>query len=319
MIRTLAAAALMAVAVSANAQPYPARPVSLVVPFAAGGPSDVHMRNLAVAMGRQLKQTVLVENVPGGGSNIGPARVAKAAPDGYTLLNHNLGLATAPTLYGKLEYNALTDFDYIGVIVFESSVVIARGDLPAAGFKEFLGYLKANQNKLTIGDGGGPSTLSALLLMAATGTRLTLVQYKGTAQAMNDLIAGHIDLLSNAATIAAPHIRAGKVKAIGVTGRSRVSTLPDVPTMEEQGLSGFEMVVFQALYAPKGLPKPVHERLVAALQGALADPQLVAYFQKVGAQIATREQATPAALQALLKSEMDKWGPMLKRAGVTAK
>src|SRR3990172_7523918 len=216
------AAVLLLPAPAAGAQGYPSKPITLVVPFAAGGPSDAYMRQLSVVMGRQLKQTILVENVPGGGGTIGPARVARAAPDGYTILNHNLGIATAPALFRTLDYNVLTDFDYIGTLTFDPSLLMARADFPTGNFKEFLAYVKVNQSKISFGDGGGPSLLSALLFMAHTGTQMMLVPYKGTGPAMTDLIARHIDLLSNSASIVGPHILSGKVKAIGVTGKKRV-------------------------------------------------------------------------------------------------
>jgi len=309
------ACALGLAAALAAAQPYPARPLTLVVPFAAGGPSDAHMRQFAAALGRQLKQAVVIENVGGGAGNIGPARVARAPADGYTVMQHNLGIATAPALYKNLEFNPLTDFDYLGTLVFDPSLLMARSDFPGVNFKEFIAYLKANQDKVTIGT-SGPSHLSALLFMEATGTKLTTVPYKGGGPAMNDLVAKHIDLLSNSASIVGPLIKAGKVRAIGVTGKQRVANLPEVPTLDEQGLTGFEMVVWTSMFAPKNLPRPVLERLVAGLQGTLADPDLVAHFNRTGGQIASREQATPAALQALVRSEVEKWGRVLKNAGV---
>ncbi|MCC6474011.1 MAG: tripartite tricarboxylate transporter substrate binding protein BugD [Burkholderiales bacterium] len=299
----------------AFAQGYPAKPITLVVPFAAGGPSDAHMRQFAIAMGRQLGQTLVIENVGGGAGNIGPARVARAAADGYTIMQHNLGIATAPALYRNLEYNPLTDFDYLGTLVFDPSLLMARSDFPASNFNEFVAYLKANREKVTIGT-SGPSRLSALLLMEAVGVKLTEVPYKGGGPAINDLVGRHIDLLSNSASLVGPLIRSGKVKAIGLTARKRLASLPEVPTLHEQGLTGFEMVVWTSLFAPRGLPRPVLERLVAGLQGALTDPDLVAHFNKTGGQIATREEASPAGLRDLVKSEVDKWGAILRRAGV---
>ena len=299
----------------AVAQGYPAKPVTLIVPFAAGGPSDAHMRQFGAALGRQLKQVIVIENVGGGAGNIGPARVARTTADGYTIMQHNLGFATAPALYKNLEYNPNTDFDYLGTLVFDPSLMMARSDFPTSNFKDFIAYVKANQAKISIGT-SGPSHLSALLFMEATGTKLTTVPYKGGGPALNDLVAKHIDLLSNSASIVGPLIKAGKVRAIGVTGKQRVSNLPEVPTLDEQGLTGFEMVVWTSIFAPKNLPGPVRDRLVAALQGSLADSELVAHFNRTGGQIATREQATPAALQALVRSEVEKWGRILKNAGV---
>ncbi len=299
----------------AGAQSYPAKPITLIVPFAAGGPSDAHMRQFSAALGRQLKQSIIIENVGGGAGNIGPARVARTAADGYTIMQHNLGIATAPSLYKNLEFNPLTDFDYLGTLVFDPSLMMARSDFPGANFKETIAYIKANQDKITIGI-SGPSHLSALLFMEYTGTKLTTVPYKGGGPAMNDLVAKHIDMLSNSASIVGPLIRSGKVRAIGVGSKQRVHHLPEVPTLDEQGLTGYEMVVWTSLFAPKNLPRPVQERLVAGLQGTLGDAELLAHFNRTGGQIATKAQATPAALQALVKSEMGKWARLLKNAGI---
>jgi tripartite-type tricarboxylate transporter receptor subunit TctC len=315
MQRLAIAAALCLIATGAGAQAYPAKPITLIVPFAAGGPSDAHMRQFAAAMTRQVNQPIIVENVGGGAGNIGAARAAKAAPDGYTILQHNLSFATAPALYKNPGFNPLTDFDYIGTLTFDPSLLMARIDFPTSSFKEFIDYLKTNQTKVSIGT-SGPSHLSALLLMEATGVKLTVVPYKGGGPALNDLVGRHIDLVSNSASLVGPLIRSGKVKAIGVTGKKRVSHLPEVPTLDEQGLTGFEMVVWTSLFAPKGVPRPVLDRLVSGLQGTLSDPDLLAHSAKTGGQMATREQASPAALQALVKSEVDKWGAILKRAGV---
>jgi tripartite-type tricarboxylate transporter receptor subunit TctC len=316
MRTVLAVLALSLFSTLAAAQAFPSRPITIIVPFSAGGPSDAHVRQFAAAFSRQLKQPVIVENVPGGGGHIGPARVARSAPDGYTLLQHNLGLATAPALYKNIEYNPLTDFDAIGTLVFDPSCLMARHDFPASNFKEFMAYVKANQDKIQFGEGGGPSQLSALLFMAHTGTKMQLIPYKGTGPAMNDLLAGHIDILSNSASIVGPLIKAGKVKAIGITGKQRVTNLPDVPTLDEQGLTGFDMVVWTSVFGPRNLPKPVLDRLSSALWGTLSDPELVAHFHRNGGIIATREQASPAGLQALLKSEVEKWGTLLKNAGI---
>ena len=313
--KLIPAFALLVTSLAASAQGYPTKPITLIVPFAAGGPSDAHMRQFGAALGRQLKQSIIIENVGGGAGNIGPARVARMAPDGYTIMQHNLGFATAPALFKDPGFNPNTDFDYIGTLVFDPSLMMARSDFPTNNFKDFIAYVKANQDKISIGT-SGPSHLSALLFMEATGTMLTTVPYKGGGPAMNDLVAKHIDLLSNSASIVGPLIKAGKVKAIGVTGKQRVTNLPDVPTLDEQGLNGFEMVVWTSIFAPKNLPAPVRDRLVAALQGTLTDAELVAHFNRTGGQIATREQATPAALQALVRSEVEKWGRILRNAGV---
>ena len=308
--------ALLAFAGLASAQGYPTKPINLIVPFSTGGPSDAHMRQFSAALNRVFQQSIIIENVPGGGGNIGPARVSKAAPDGYTILQHNTGVATAPALYKTLGYNILTDFDYIGTLVFDPSLLMARSDFPTNTFAEFIAYVKANQDKISFGEGGGPSQLSALLFMKYTGTKMTLIPYKGTGPAMNDLLGKTIDLLSNSASIVGPQIRAGKVKAIGITGKQRVSNLADIPTLDEQGLTGFDMVVWTSLFAPKNLPKPVLDRLVGGLQAVINDPDMKAHVARNGGIFATREQASPAGLQALVKSEVEKWVPLLQSAGV---
>ena len=200
-------------------------------------------------------------------------------------------------------------------MLFRSSLLMARTDFPGATFNEFLAYVKANQNKVSIGT-SGPSHLAALLFMEATGTKLNVIPYKGGAPALNDLVGKHVDLVSNSASIVGPLIRSGKVRAIGVTSKTRVSHLADIPTLDEQGLKGFEMVVWTSIFAPRGLPKPVLDRLTVALQGTLTDPDLLEHSAKTGGQMATREQASPAGLAALVRSEVEKWGSILKRAGV---
>jgi putative tricarboxylic transport membrane protein len=315
--RLFASAALSLFAAAAFAQAYPSKPVKLIVPFAAGGPSDAHMRQVASAMAKQLKQPIIVENVAGGGGNIGPRRVAGMAPDGYTLMHGNTGLVTAPAMFKDLGFNPLTDFDCVGLVAFDPSVLMARGDFPATGnLKEFLAYVKANQSKLQIGAPAGPSQLSALLFQALTGTTLTTVPYQSAPQAMNDLLAGRIDLLSNSSIVVVPFIKSGKLKPIGIGGKFRIASLPDVPTLDEQGLTGYDTVVWTALFAPRHLPRPILERLSGALQDALSDPELVAYFTKLSSKVATREQATPAALEAVVKADYEKWGTVLRNAGI---
>jgi tripartite-type tricarboxylate transporter receptor subunit TctC len=315
-MKSLLSLAALALATSgAFAQAYPVKPITLIVPFAAGGPSDAHMRQWASAMQRQLKQPLIVENVGGGGGNIGPARAAKAAPDGYTLLNVNIGIATAPALYRSLDYNPVADFDYLGTLVFDPSLMMARKDFPGATFKETIEYIRANPGKVSIG-ASGPSLLSALLFMEKTGTKLTVINYKGGGPAMTDLVGGHIDLLSNSASIVGPLIRGGKVRALGVGGLKRVTNLPEVPTLDEQGLTGYEVMVWTSVLAPKGLPKPVHDRLASALWATLSDQELVAHFLRNGGVIADRHEASPAGLEARVKAEVEKWGGILRRAGV---
>ena len=319
-LRAFGAMGLLLVSLFASAQEYPAKPITMIVPFAAGGPSDILARNLASAMGKELRQTIVVANLGGAGGNIGTARAAKASPDGYTILMHNMGMALSPALFRKLDFDPLNDFEYVGLIGEAPSVLIARPDFPARDLTEFLGYLRANKGAVSFANSGlgGPSHLCGLLFMEATQTALAMIPYKGSAPAMNDLIGGQVDLLCDSVASAIPPIRAGKVKVYGVTTRVRLPMLPDVPTFDEQGLKGFELAVWSAVYAPKRTPEPILARLVAALQGAARDPGFKSSLDKLSYEAIPAERITPGALQAHLKAEIDKWGPLIKRAGLQA-
>jgi len=304
----------------ALAQEYPTRLVTLVVPFAAGGPTDTLGRHLAQAMAKPLKQTVIVENTVGAGGTIAPTRVSKAAPDGYTILLAHIGLATSASLYRTLQYNPLTDFEMIGEVADVPMTLIARKDFPAANFKEFLAYLRANREKISYGNAGigSASHLCGLLFMSRIETDMMTVPYKGTAPAMNDLLGGQIDFMCDQTTNTTSQIKAGRVRVYGVTSRARVPSLPDIPTLAESGLPGFEVAVWHGLYAPKGTPKPVIDKLSAALQEALKDPNLKARLAELGAEPVSADRAKPEVLRAKLKSEIDKWAPVIKKAGIYA-
>ena len=319
MLWSIVAMLMMCISHVGSAQPYPARPVTVVIPNAAGGPADVYGRALAVPMARHLGQALVIENIGGAGGNIGVAKVAKAAPDGYTILYHNIGMATSPALYRKLDYNPLTDFDYVGVVSHSTLVMVARRELPAADMNEFIAYAKIQGDRITVADAGisSVSGLCALLFQAALGMKFTAVSYKGTAPALNDVMGGQVDLLCDSSTTAARHITGGKVKALGVTSRSRMATLPGVPTLEEGGLRGFEVLPWTALYVPKKTPRPVIDRLVAALQAGLADPDLISHYEKLGLQAASRELASSAGLQSLLAADTAKWGVLIKKTGIS--
>ncbi len=314
--RWLVAIALSLVSGMASAQ-YPTKAITMVVPFAAGGPTDTLARNLGLAMGKQLKHTIIVENVGGAGGNIGVTRVARAAPDGYTVLLHHIGMSTSPALYRKLDYNPLTDFEYIGLVADVPMTLIARGNFPAADFKEFLAYVKANKAKISLANAGlgAASHLCGLMFMAAIETDFTTVPYKGTAPAMNDLLGGQVDFMCDQTTNTTGQILGGKVKAYGVTTKARLAALPNVPTLDEQGLKGFEVAVWHALYAPKGTPKAAVDTLVKGLQESLKDADLKTNLAKLGTEPTTQARATPEALRTFLKSEIDKWGPVIKKAG----
>ena len=303
----------------ASAQ-YPTKAITMVVPFAAGGPTDTLARNLGLAIGKQLKHTIIVENVGGAGGNIGVTRVARAAPDGYTVLLHHIGMSTSPALYRKLDYNPLTDFEYIGLVADVPMTLIARGNFPAADFKEFLAYVKANKAKISLANAGlgAASHLCGLMFMAAIETDFTTVPYKGTAPAMNDLLGGQVDFMCDQTTNTTAQIKSGKIHAYGVTTKTRVASLKDIPTLDEQGLKGFEVAVWHGMYAPKGTPKAVVDKLVSGLQEALRDPTVKTRFNDLGTDPIAQDKATPAGLRTHLKAEIDKWTPLIKKAGVYA-
>jgi len=318
--RLLAALAIAAVAPAAWAQAFPTKPITMVVPFTAGGPTDTVARSLAQGMTKSLGQPVVVENVGGAGGTVGAARVRNAAPDGYTLLLHHIGMSTAPALYRKLPFNPQTDFEMIGLIVDVPMTMIARSDFPAKNFPEFLTYVKANKEKLNLANAGlgAASHLCGLLFMSAIEADVTTVPFKGTADAMNALLGKQVDFLCDQTTNTTGQINAGSVKAYAVTSKTRVPTLPNLPTMDEAGLKGFQVGIWHAVYAPKGTPKPVVDKLVAALQAGSQDPDFRRRMTELGATVYGVETISPVALSAHLKSEIEKWGPIIKKAGAYA-
>ena len=312
----LAAAAMLA-APLAWGQAYPTRNITLVVPFAAGGPTDVVARSLAAVMQKSLGQSVVIENKLGAGGTLAAGAVAKAAPDGYTFLIHHNGMATAPGLYRKLAYNPLTDFEYVGQVVDVPMTLLGRKDLPANTPQDMLAYVKANAAKLTLAHAGlgAVSQLCGMLFQKTLGAELTTVPYSGTAPALNALLGGQVDILCDQTTQTLQHIKAGSVKLYGVTTRERIKSLPDTPTLEESGLKGFEVKVWHGIYAPKGTPAPVIERFGAALRAALKDPTIVARMSDLGAEIVPEAKQTPEGLRSWLKPEIEKWGVLIRAAG----
>jgi tripartite-type tricarboxylate transporter receptor subunit TctC len=308
---------LLACAVQALAQTYPARPVTLIVPFPSGGPTDTVARLLAEAMTRDLKQPVDVQNVGGAGGTVGASQAAKAANDGYTLLLNHLGQATAPALYARLAYDPLTDFEAIGRVADVPMILVGRENLAARDLKQLLAWIRANGKTVTFAHAGrgAVSYLCALLLMKSLGVQMTPVAYKGTGPAMTDLVSHQIDLMCDQTTNTSAQIRTGQIKAYGVTTRTRLAGLKDVPTLAEGGLPNVEITAWHGLYAPKGTPKPVIDRLAMALQAALKDPALNERFAELGAVPAKATDATPAALQAWTKAEAARWAPIIKAAG----
>jgi tripartite-type tricarboxylate transporter receptor subunit TctC len=317
---TLAVLCMGAAAPAIGQTAWPDKPVTLVVPFAAGGPTDLVARMIAGPMGRSLGQTVMVENTVGAGGTIAGARVARAAPNGYTLFLHHLGMSTAPALYKKLSFDPLKDFEYIGQVVDVPMTLLARKDFPANNFKELEAYVRSHKDKVTLANAGlgAVSHLCGLLFMSQIGVELTTVPYKGTGPAMNDLLGGQIDLLCDQTTTTVPMIKDGRVKVYGVTTLKRLSALPNVPTLDEQGLKGFEVKVWHGLYAPKGTPAPVLEKINAALRVALQDSMVKQRMADLSCDIAPMDKVTPAGLKNQLESEIAKWTPVIQKAGIYA-
>jgi len=316
---TVVGALLSALTVSsaAHAQAYPSRNITLVVPFAAGGPTDVVARTVGAAMSRTLGQSVVVENKTGAGGTLAAAFVAKAAPDGYTILIHHNGMATAPGLYRKLPYNPLTDFEYIGQVVDVPMTLLGRKDLPPNGAQELVAYVKANASKLTLAHAGlgAVSQLCGMLFQKMLDTELTSIPYQGTAPALNALLGGQVDILCDQTTQTLPHIKAATVKLYGVTTTSRIKSLPDTPTLDESGLKGFEVKVWHGIYAPKGTPSAAIDKLNAALRAALKDPAVVARMVELGGDIVPEAKQTPDGLRTWLRPEVEKWGALIRAAG----
>jgi len=307
-------------ALPASAQKYPDRVITMVVPFTAGGPTDTVARLTAAPMTKVLNQQVIVENVGGAGGTIAANRVAKATPDGYMILIHHIGMSTAPALYRKLPYKPLEDFEPIGLINEVPMTIVSRRDFPPKDLKELISYVKANKDKVTYANAGlgAASHLCGMLFMTTIQTDLTTVPYKGTADVIKDLLGGQVDFTCDQTTNTTSQIKADKVKVYGVTTKTRLASLPNVPTVDEAGLKGFEVSVWHGLYAPKGTPKPVVETLTKALQVALKDATVKQRFGDLGTEPVAEKRATPEALRAQLKSETDKWSPIIKKAGVYA-
>jgi tripartite-type tricarboxylate transporter receptor subunit TctC len=290
----------------------------MVIPFPPSGSTDVLGRLLAQSMSRFLQQTIVIENTGGAGGTMGAARVARAKPDGYTLLFHNMAHASAPSLYAKLSYDPVADFEPIGIVTEVPMILVARKDFPANNLQGILTFARANPEKLNFANAGigATSHLCEVLMKSASGAKWTSVPYKGTGPALNDLLGRQVDLICDQPASTLGHIKSGTVKAIAVATRSRLDILPDVPTFAESGLPGFELAVWHGLYAPKGTPKVVIEKIASALRQALRDPALVQRFQEMSALIASPEQATPEALGSFLKRDVERWKTALKNAGV---
>jgi tripartite-type tricarboxylate transporter receptor subunit TctC len=318
MKQVLIATLLAAVAGAALAE-YPEKPVTIVVPFAAGGPTDKVARDLGDVLRKQLNQPVIIENVGGAGGTLGAAKVAKAAPDGYTVLLHHIGMATSPALYRKLPYDTLNDFEYIGMVNEVPMTLIGRSTLPANNMAELMKWIDANKGKINLANAGlgAASHLCGLLFQQAAKVDMTTVPYKGTAPAMTDLLGGQVDLMCDQTTNTTQQIEAGKVKAYAVSTAKRLTSpaLAKLPTLDESGMKGFNVSIWHGMYAPKGTPKAVQDKLNTALRAALKDPELIKRQEALGAVVVTDARLAGAEHKKFVEAEIAKWGPAIKAAG----
>ena len=299
---------------------YPDKPITIVVPFAAGGPTDKVARDLAEAMRKPMGgQSIIIENVGGAGGTLGAAKVAKAANDGYTLLLHHIGMSTAPALYRTMSYKTLEDFEYLGMINEVPMTLIGKPGLPANNMPELMKWIEANKGKINLANAGlgAASHLCGLLFMSAVKVDMTTVPYKGTAPAMTDLLGGQVDLMCDQTTNTTTQIEAGKVKAFAVTTPKRLTTpaLAKLPTLDEAGLKGFNVSIWHGLYAPKGTPKAVLDKVNAALKVALKDADFIKREEALGAVIVTDARLNGAEHKKFVEAEINKWGPVIKAAG----
>ena len=304
----------------ANAQTFPERPITLIVPFVAGGGADAVGRVIAQGIGGPLKQPVVVENVGGAGGTLGAGRGARAQPDGYTLTLTHLGQAASATLYRKLPFDPIDDFEPIGAIAVVPMVVVGPKNSTAKDVAELIAQIKSKKDRMTIANGGigSGSHFCGMLFMTALKTQMQVVPYKSAAPAMNDVLGGRIDVMCDQVTTAGAQIRSGTVKGFAVTTKSRLAAMPDLPTLGESALPGFELGIWIGLSAPKGTPKPVLDRLASALKAALADPAVVKRLDEFGTQLPDKELLEPAQFKKFFRDEAEKWRPIITESGTYA-
>ncbi|MEJ6001021.1 tripartite tricarboxylate transporter substrate-binding protein [Paucibacter soli] len=312
-------ACLMALGATAAWADYPEKPITIVVPFAAGGPTDKVARDLAEALRKPLAATLVIENVGGAGGTLGATKVAKAAPDGYTILLHHIGMSTSPALYRNMQYKTLEDFEYLGMVNEVPMTLIARPSMAASSYAELSKWIAANQGKINLANAGlgSASHLCGLLFQSTLKVDMTTVPYKGTGPAMTDLIGGQVDLMCDQTTNTTSQIESGKVKAYAVTTSKRLSApaLAKLPTLDEVGLKGFNVSIWHGVYAPKGTPKPVLDKLNNALKIALKDADFHKRQEALGAVIVNDARNNPADHKKFVEAEINKWGPVIKAAG----
>jgi tripartite-type tricarboxylate transporter receptor subunit TctC len=304
----------------AAAQGFPTHAVTIVVPFSAGGPTDTIARIFAQRMTQALGQTVVVENTTGAGGSIGVGRVVRSAPDGYTLSIGHIGTHVVNGAIYQLPYDLIKDLAPVAMIASNPQIIVSKNAVPAKDLREFVAWVKANQDKVSSGTGGSgtPSHVSGVYFQNVTGAKFQIVHYRGSAPAMQDLMAGHIDMSFDQAASALPLVRSGKVRAYAVTSKNRIPAAPDIPTVDEAGLPGFYMAVWHGIWVPKGTPPAVIAKLNSAIVEALADPAVQKRLSDLGQEIPTRDQQTPEGLAAHHKAEIDKWWPLIKAAGIKA-
>ncbi len=315
-----AALALCAITFNTRAQELPARPITMVMPYAAGGPGDTITRLFAEAMQRSLGQQVLVENIAGASGTIGTAKVARAKADGTTLLMIHVSHATNLAMFQSLPYHPVNDFEPIGRATSGPMLIVARNEFPAKDLNEFVAYLKANASRVSLAHAGvgSASHLCGLMMSGALGVQLNEIPYKGTGPALNDLMGGQVDVLCDQTSGTVPAVKTGRIKAYAAAGKARLPSLPGVPAVAEAGVQGFEINISFGLYAPKGTPKAALDQLTAALRKAVTDPDVRARLDSMGVAAVSAEQASPEALRTHLKSEIETLGPLLIKAGVKA-
>jgi tripartite-type tricarboxylate transporter receptor subunit TctC len=318
IVRTLLAIVLAAFAPGAPAQGYPTRPITVIVPFAAGGPTDTIARIMGERMAKSLGQTVVVENVTGAGGSIGVGKVVRSAPDGYTISIGHVGTHVINGAVHTLPYDLLNDLDPVAMIATNPQIIVSRNTVPAKDLKELVAWVKANEGKVSAATGGPgtPAHVSAVYFGNLIASPVQIIHYRGAAPALQDVMAGHVDITFDQALNSLPQVRAGRVRAYAITAKTRLASAPDIPTVDEAGLPGLYMSIWHGLWVPKGTPRAVIAKLNAAVVEALADPGVRKRLEDLGQEIPSAEQQTPEALRAHHKAETEKWWPVIKAAGI---
>jgi tripartite-type tricarboxylate transporter receptor subunit TctC len=293
---------------------FPSRPITMVIPFAPGGPTDIVGRLMAEAMTKEIGQPVVVENTTGAGGTLGAQRVATARPDGYTVLLHHIGMGVIPTMYRRLSYDPVNGFEPLGLVTEVPMTLVTRRDIPANTLTELVAYMKAQGDRFNLADAGigSSSALCGALLANAIGVKPTVIPFRGTGPAMQEILGGRVDLLCDQTTQTTEYIRAGQVKVFATPSRQRIATLPEIPTTTEAGLPGFEVTVWHGLYAPRGTPAPVCARLTQSLQAALREPRIVQRFAEIGTAPVSQADATPEAHRRFWTADIAKWKPVIE-------